>query len=442
MINILLNLKNAPPASLKKNHPKDSSKESKMSDTTFVSNYFKTAFLLLTILFASNLTFAQPSRVEGSWVSGSYNSNIGTLSARTAINGVTVRSYRGQANGTAKRDLLLNNASTNYNPKWVADNTIANPKNTRLSNGAKYYTGGGSNFNFDTVLNNYYTILVGSNSGSSNDIAIWETSYNPTTISSVTRNFATVNSTQSPTITVTMANALGTNERVYVYYSTDNFATSGNSTFVQLSALNGSFQGTASIPTFTAGTTVTYYVLTTANTTPTFADVQYQSLNIFNGTAQNTTAANFSYTVTAAGPTPTITLGTTSGTYSANVGATSGVQTSSVTGANLTANISVTAPAYYEVSSDGGTTWGGTATFVQSGGNVNGTLSIRYKPTAVENAVAKTISLTSTGAITVNYTATGTAAYSITVQFQQARRLVRVWVFICFQWRYAYASLV
>jgi hypothetical protein len=62
--------------------------------------------------------------------------------------------------------------------------------------------------------------------------------------------------------------------------------------------------------------------------------------------------------LTAAGPTPTITLGTTSGTYSANVGATSGVQTSTVTGANLTANISVTAPAYYEVSSDGGTTWG------------------------------------------------------------------------------------
>jgi hypothetical protein len=80
-----------------------------------------------------------------------------------------------------------------------------------------------------------------------------------------------VDATQSPTITVTMANALGTNERVYVYYSTDNFATSGNSAFVQLSALNGSFQGTASIPTFTAGTTVTYYVLTTANTTPTFA---------------------------------------------------------------------------------------------------------------------------------------------------------------------------
>ncbi|MBK9224847.1 MAG: starch-binding protein [Flavobacterium sp.] len=228
-----------------------------------------------------------------------------------------------------------------------------------------------------------------------------------------------MDATQSPTITVTMANALGTNERVYVYYSTDNFATSGNSAFVQLSALNGSFQGTASIPTFTAGTTVTYYVLTTANTTPTFANVQYQSLNIFNGTAQNTNAPNFSYTVTAAGPTPTITLGTTSGTYSANVGATSGVQTSTVTGANLTANISVTAPAYYEVSSDGGTTWASSATFVQSGGNVNGTLSIRYKPTAGENAVAKTISLTSTGATTVNYTATGTAANSITVQFQQ-----------------------
>jgi hypothetical protein len=115
-----------------------------------------------------------------------------------------------------------------------------------------------------------------------------------------------------------------------------------------------------------------------------------------------------SFTITVTGSSPIITLGTSSGTYNVAVNGTSGVQTSTVTGSNLTANIVATAPTYYEVSSDG-STWGSTATFVQSGGNVSGTLSIRYKPTASENAVAKNITLASTGATTVNYVATGTA---------------------------------
>lgn len=256
----------------------------------------KTKFLLLLLLFASNLIFAQPSRVEGSWQSGSYNNNIGTVSARTVINGAAVLTFRGQANGAGQRSLLFNNFVGNYNQKWVANNTNVNSKNIRLTNGAVYFTTGGSDINFITTLNNYYTFIVGNNSSSSNDLAILETSYNPTIISSASRNLTTVYGGQSPTITVTMSGALNTGENLYVYYSTDAFATSVNSTFVQITSLNGSFQGTASIPTFPGGTVVTYYVLT-SNTTPTYADVQYQSLNIFNGTAQNTNAPNTTYTV-------------------------------------------------------------------------------------------------------------------------------------------------
>jgi hypothetical protein len=273
----------------------------KVSKSTTSKN-FKSSFLLLLVLFSSNSLFAQPTQVEGTWrnIDASYNSDIGSVTARTAVNSATVLFYRNQSLPTSgTRALLFNNPSDNYNPKWVADNATLLSKNTRISTGAKYHTSGGTDINFATVQNSFYTFIIGNNANSSNDLAILETSYDPVSISSVARDITTVFGGQSPTITVTMASALNTNERLYLYYSIDGFATAVNSTFVQISSLNGSFQGTASIPTFANGTTVTYYVLTTANTTPTFTDVQYQSLNIFNGTAQNTNAANASYTVQA-----------------------------------------------------------------------------------------------------------------------------------------------
>ena len=183
--------------------------------------------------------------------------------------------------------------------------------------------------------------------------------------------------------------------------------------YYQVSTDNSSWSATGGNVTFTPSSgsvNATLYV----RYVPTGAETSANKTVALTSTNSNTQ----NITVTGTAVQPLITLGTSSGTYSANVGATSGVQTATVTGSNLNGNITATAPAYYEVSSDG-TTWGSTATFVQSGGSVSGTLSIRYKPTAGENAVGKTISLASSGATTVNYTATGTAANSITVQFQQ-----------------------
>ena len=102
--------------------------------------------------------------------------------------------------------------------------------------------------------------------------------------------------------------------------------------------------------------------------------------------------------------TPTITGSATTSAFSSTYGTASGVQNFSVSGASLTDNLVANAPAGFEVSSNG-TTYGGTATFTQSGGNASGTLRIRLAADApVGTYNSRIITLTSTGASTVNIT--------------------------------------
>ena len=101
--------------------------------------------------------------------------------------------------------------------------------------------------------------------------------------------------------------------------------------------------------------------------------------------------------------TPTITGAATSSAFTTTYGTVSAAQTFAVFGSNLTANLVATAPAGFEVSSDG-TTYGSTATFVQSGGSASGTLRVRLAATAAVSGSynSQNIVLASTGATSVN----------------------------------------
>ena len=92
----------------------------------------------------------------------------------------------------------------------------------------------------------------------------------------------------------------------------------------------------------------------------------------FGSTANNTTSASL---------TPTISGATTTTAFTTTYGTASGVQTFSISGVNLSTDITATAPTGFEVSSDG-TTYNTTATFTQSGGNASGSLRIRLAATA------------------------------------------------------------
>ncbi|NBT90547.1 MAG: DUF1533 domain-containing protein, partial [Verrucomicrobia bacterium] len=107
---------------------------------------------------------------------------------------------------------------------------------------------------------------------------------------------------------------------------------------------------------------------------------------------------------------PAITInGGTSGTataFTATYGTPATAQTFTISGSNLTADITATAPTGFEVSSDG-TTYGSTATFTRTGSSVtSATLRVRLAATAGVGGTynSQTISVASTGATTRNIT--------------------------------------
>ena len=111
-----------------------------------------------------------------------------------------------------------------------------------------------------------------------------------------------------------------------------------------------------------------------------------------------------SYTFTTACP-PSIASTGTLAAFTTTYGTASAIQTISVSGGALTADVIATAPVGYEVSFNG-TSWNSTATLTQTAGAVSGTLSIRLAATATVsgNYNSKNIILSSTGATSVNIT--------------------------------------
>ena len=111
---------------------------------------------------------------------------------------------------------------------------------------------------------------------------------------------------------------------------------------------------------------------------------------------------------TSAASTPTI---STTGTFSALstfVGTASSSSSISISSTALTADITATRPsAEFEVSSND-STWGATATFAQSGGVVSGTLYVRLASGASVGTPSGNVTLSSTGASSVNAAVSGT----------------------------------
>jgi pectinesterase len=134
----------------------------------------------------------------------------------------------------------------------------------------------------------------------------------------------------------------------------------------------------------------------------------------YSGNITNTSGAattNVAVTgVTVAAPAITVT-GTLSA-FSQIIGTPSAVQTYTLSGSNLTGNITITPPANYQVSSDGGTTWFTNASplvLTQSSGSVaTTTISVRLNATTAGTYSGNVVHVTSGGS-NVNVAVTGTA---------------------------------
>jgi hypothetical protein len=131
----------------------------------------------------------------------------------------------------------------------------------------------------------------------------------------------------------------------------------------------------------------------------------------FSGNIVHSTSSALNVSVAVTGtaiPAPLITLAGTPSTFTQVLGAISPAQTYTVTGANLTGNISITPPADYEISSNGGTSWSTSAlTLTQTGGTVAATtISVRLNSTSL-GAHTGNIAHVSSGAVTKNLALTG-----------------------------------
>lgn len=136
----------------------------------------------------------------------------------------------------------------------------------------------------------------------------------------------------------------------------------------------------------------------------------------YNGNISHSSAGantrNVALTGTGTNPAPT--LGATPATLTFSdqpAGTTSTAQSYTLDGANLTANVTVTAPAGFEVSLNG-TDFAGSQTITPASGSVNQTIHVRFAPVAVQ-AYSGNVSNASSGVTTQNVAVSGNGTVGI-----------------------------
>jgi hypothetical protein len=151
------------------------------------------------------------------------------------------------------------------------------------------------------------------------------------------------------------------------------------------------WNGSPRTTTFVSSTQITAAVLATDITSSGTA-----SVTVLNGAAVSNTQT---FTIDVAGA-PVMTLSTNSLTAMTTVtGTTSAVRTYTISGSNLTADVIVTAPTNFEISSNG-TTYAGTLTLTRTGNVLVGqpiTISARVKSSAPAGIYSESITHTTTG---------------------------------------------
>jgi hypothetical protein len=131
-------------------------------------------------------------------------------------------------------------------------------------------------------------------------------------------------------------------------------------------------------------------------------------LRITNEGGTNLAASVAVYGVVAP-PAPSVTATGTLASFNALPNTPSAAQSYALTGSNLTADVTVTAPAGFEVSQTSATTgFASSQTVTASSGSVSATIYVRLASTATAGPVSSTIANASAGATTSNVAVTGT----------------------------------
>lgn len=136
----------------------------------------------------------------------------------------------------------------------------------------------------------WYTVNWRDNGYAGTSAIFMETSANPVTLNSLSFTPENPAPTEAVTVTLTTSAAPSTGERVFVRYTTNNWA---SSSFAQFS-FSGT-TGTATIPGQSSGTSVSFYVFSTTIASPSHADADMQTIRFLNNGG-----TNYSYSVIVA----------------------------------------------------------------------------------------------------------------------------------------------
>ncbi len=310
---------------------------------------------------------------------GSAAGSVGdtTFSGGTGANGVAGANPNGGGGGGSSAGTASsgNNGSTTTAGAAVTGGGAGGNGATSSANGSNASSPGGGGGGAKTASSTQRN----GGAGGTGKVAITYTAATAPVVAATTAATSIADSSASTGGNVTSDGGSAITERGVVYKTSTGPTTADNK--VVASGTTGSF--TSSLTGLSPGTTyfVRAYAINGVGTT-------YGSEISF------TTAVN-----------AVITGGGTATAFTSTYGTASAVQTFAVGGTGLVANILASAPAGFEVSSNG-TTFASTASFTQSGGTASGTLSVRLAATASVGGVydGQNITLASTGATTVNVT--------------------------------------
>ena len=275
-------------------------------------------FLFIAFVGITAIATGQPTVLGTQLINGSYTTY--DLNTVGGFKQIRLQATSAATSGARNWEFASGTAgAVNYGVTWrpyttgqvMSVNTFIP---TTFANGARYTVNSGSSGLLPAIVaNSYYTFNVSNLASADNTMALLETSYNPTAISSVTRNPATPSATQAVAVTVTTATAPQAGENVFVRYST-------TSNFVSSTLVQASFTGTtgvAYIPGTTAGTTIYYYVFSSNASSATIGT----NYDMFTLNLNNNSGANYSYTVAAATASTFYTWNPISGSQAWNVAA-------------------------------------------------------------------------------------------------------------------------
>lgn len=217
------------------------------------------AVLLLPLLSFSQITQGDGLRMPGDWNSftnslnmgGDFDFNLNTAGLRRWE---TTFQYTGTT-GNQNFKFASGGSGNPWANQWaqvtgISLNTVTNvPWTTNGSVG---------NNSISVTNNNYYKVIWKDNGYAATDFIFMEISQAPVSISSVSAPNG-VGLNQDVNISVTLSGTLAAEEKVFLVYTTDNYA---NRTALDITSSFSGTSGSGTIPAQAAGTNVDYYVMT------------------------------------------------------------------------------------------------------------------------------------------------------------------------------------